>query len=236
VQPGDVVLQLSNPSLRSAHQGQAAKVAALEASLFKALPGEGVGAGDARAELAAALAELTRLDERLAALQVRAGAAGRLVLPQAVDLPGRWLRRGSLLGQVITDAPPTVRVAVPESQALYLRREQGAASVRLAGSLQQAHAAQLLGEGGGAGRRLPSAALSARHGGSVLTDPQDKDDLQPLQPVVLLDLRLADWPAEVASRIGERAWVRFDGGLAPLALQAARALQRQAMRQLNPQF
>ena len=236
VQPGDLVLQLSNPALQGAHERQAARLAALEATLFKAMPADGIGAGDARAELAAAQAELATLDQRVAALQLRAGVAGRLALPQAADLPGRWLKRGALLGQVITDAPPTVRVAVPESQALDLRRQELGATVRLAASPQHAHAAQLLGEGGGAGRRLPSAALSSRHGGQVLTDPQDKDDLQPLQPVLLLDLRLAERPAELASRIGERAWVRFDGGLAPLALQAARAMQRQAMRQLNPQF
>ncbi len=236
VNTGDAVLQLLNPALQSAHERQTLRVAALEATLYKALPDDGIGAGDARAELAAARAELDRLDERLAALTVRVSASGRLALPQAADLPGRWLRRGSLLGQVITDAPPTVRVALPESQAADLQRRPGGVGVRLAATPQALHAAVLLRDGGGAGRRLPSAALSQRHGGNVLTDPKDADDLQPLQPVVLLDLQLSGAANPAPGRIGERAWVRFDGGLAPLALQLARGLQRTALHQLNPQF
>ncbi len=105
-----------------------------------------------------------------------------------------------------------------------------------------AEGSTLLSDGGGATRRLPSAALSARQGGDILTDPGD--DLEPLQPVVVLDLRLSgrpDAPAieggeRLGERLGERAWVRFDAGFAPLALQAAGALQRQVQRRFNAQF
>jgi hypothetical protein len=88
--------------------------------------------------------------------------------------------------------------------------------------------------------RLPSAALSARHGGDVQTDPQDGDDLKPLSPVVLLDVQLDALTDATGTlgrdRIGERAWVRLDGGFAPLSWQALKAMQRQVMQRFNPQF
>jgi putative peptide zinc metalloprotease protein len=243
VQTGEPVLQLANPKLSSSLQRQLARVSAMETELFQALPGDGASAGnaragDARAELAAAQAELARLDERVAALVLRAGVAGRIALPQASDLPGQFVRRGRLLGQILGDEPAAVRVAVPESEASDLRRARGAVSVRLAGSRDAVHGAALVRDGVGAVLQLPSAALSTRHGGSVQTDPRDAEDLKPLQPVVLLDLRLDQPPDGSAGheRIGERAWVRFDAGLAPLSWQLAQALQREMLRRFNPQF
>jgi putative peptide zinc metalloprotease protein len=244
VQPGDVVLELANPALRTRLERQSARVSALEAELVQALPGGANGpnapggegrAGDAQAELASAQAELDRLREREAALTVRAQVGGRIALPQAADLPGSYLHRGSLFGQVLAGAPPTVRVALPESDAGDLKRELRAVSVRLATSPWHEHPARLVRDGAGAGLQLPSAALSQRHGGPVATDPLDKQDLKPLQPVVLLDLQLTT-DAGTTARLGERVWVRFDAGYSPSAWQIARGLQRELLRRFSPQL
>jgi putative peptide zinc metalloprotease protein len=235
VQPGDAVLQLTNPQLQASLERQSSRVAALQTQLVRALPGHGAAAGDAGAELSAAQAELDRLEDRVAALTVRAGVAGRVALPRAADLGGRFFKRGHLLGQVLTPEPPSVRVALPEAQAVDLRRDAEGVSVRLASAPGVRHAGVLERDGIGAVMQLPSAALSARHGGKVQTDPQDADALRPLLPVVLLDVRL-DAPGTQAARLGERAWVRFDAGLAPLAWQLARAGRRQVMARFNPQM
>jgi len=249
VLPGQVVLRLVNPQLQADLLRQQARVAALESEGVQArterrAPPGSTRAGDNRAELAAEQAALERLEERVQALDVRAQAAGRLALPQAADLGARFVRRGQLLGRVLTDEATRVRAALPESELDELRRGQQGISVRLAAAPAQAHGGTLLGDGGGAVLQLPSAALSQRHGGSIATDPRDSDDLRPLRPVVLLDVLLDLQPAgpagghteHIAERIGERAWVRFDAGLAPLGWQLAQALQRAARRHFNPQF
>jgi putative peptide zinc metalloprotease protein len=240
VEPGDAVLSLTNPALLARLERQALRVAALETSLYQAIPEQSAlpgdaRAGDARAELAAAQAELQRLNERVAALTIRAHAAGRVALAQAADLRGRYLRRGALVGQVLTGVPPTVRVAFPEAEAAELQRRLAGVSVRLAASSGVARDATLLRDSVGAVMQLPSAALSARHGGDVPTDPRDADDLRPTEPVVLVDVRLGASAGVSDERIGERAWVRLDSGLSPLALQWARAIRRQVLRRFNPQ-
>jgi putative peptide zinc metalloprotease protein len=243
LQPGTLVAELANPGLQTRWQAQQARVDALEAELNAALPGQadagadrqGPMAGDASAELAQAEAELARLQQRLASLAVRAQVAGRLALPQPDDLAGRYLQRGQLLGQVVANAPPTVRVALPESLAQSLRQASRSVSVRLAASPGQAHDAKLLGDAGGAQHQLPSAALSQRRGGPVATDPQDPDDLRALNPVLQIDLQLSQ-PPQPAARLGERAWVRFDTGWAPLGWQLLQGLQRGLLARLNPQF
>ena len=241
LQAGDLVLQLVSPQLQSLHTQQSARVAALEAELLSAQPADtalraDARAGDARAELAAAQSELGRLGERLAALGIHALATGRLALPYATDLPGQFLRRGRLLGQVITPARTAVRVALPEADAGLLREAPGAISVRLRGSPDVAHSARLLRDSTGAVLQLPSAALSTRHGGRIVTDPGDPDSLKPLAPVVLLDLQLDAAAAGAHGRVGERAWVRFDAGFSPLALQWVQALRRHVLQRFNAQF
>ena len=244
VRAGEVLLELANPALQTQLVRQTERVAALEAEWVQALPGGArtgdansgeARAGDAQAELARAQAELDRLQQRVVALTVRAQVAGRVALPHGADLPGHYLRRGSLVGQVVGDEPPTVRVAMPESEAGELRHAVRDVSVRLAASSAQVHDAQWRGDGSGAVRQLPSAALSQRHGGPVPTDPQDKNDLTAIQPVVLLDVQLAAKPSATV-RLGERAWVRFDAGFSPLAWQLAQGLQRARRRHFNPQF
>lgn len=236
VRAGDAVFRLSNIALETQQARQAARVAALEVALFDALPAGGSASGDARAELAAAQAELARLDERVAALTVRAQVDGRLALPDAQDLPGQHVARGRLVGRVLTDAPPTVRVAVPEAEAGDLRKLAGVVRVRLASSRGVERVASLARDSGGAVAQLPSAALSVRHGGPVLTDPQDPQDLTPTQPVVVLDVVLAQMPEGGGARMGERAWVRFEAGSVPLALSLADAVRRQVLQRFNPSF
>ncbi len=241
VAAGTPVLQLDNPRLRAELLRQTARVAALEAELFGVLPSGGAAgpagraaasgrAGDAHAELAAAQSALQRLQQRVDALALRAGVAGRLALPAADDLQGAWLPRGRLVGQVQTGAPATVRVALPEAEGLQQPPQQ--VSVRLRSDPGTLHAAQLLRDSVGAVTRLPSAALGARHGGSIATDPQDKDGLQTLQPVLLLDVLLDPGTVADATRLGERAWVRLDSGWAPLASQALQALRRRVLQGL----
>ena len=220
---------------------QQARVTALEASLYDALPGSSDGAGDgragnARADLGAAQVELQRLNERLGGLLVVAHTEGRVVFPQDHDLPGTYVQRGGLIGQVLTPAPPIVRVALPEVQAASLREGADAVSVWLSTAPQSPHEARLIRDSVGAVARLPSAALSTRHGGDVPTDPRQPGDLTPLQPVVLLDVGLTEASGLSTERIGERAWVRFDSGHSPLLMQGARWLQQQVLRRFNPQF
>jgi len=241
VEAGATVLQLGNPRLRAELESQTARVTALEAALFGVLPpGSAVAgggraaasgrAGDAQAELAAAQSALQRLQQRVDALALRAGVAGRLALPAADDLQGAWLARGRLVGQVQTGAPATVRVAVPEADGPQQPPQQ--VSVRLRSDPGTLHAAQLLRDSVGAVGRLPSAALGERHGGAIATDPRDNDGLQTLQPVLLLDVILAPGSAAEAARLGERAWVGLDRGWAPLAAQALQALRRRVVQGL----
>jgi putative peptide zinc metalloprotease protein len=239
VQAGDVVARLASPALEAAWQRQWARVAAIETELTHATAEASTGAdarvGDLQAELERAHAELQRLEERRAALAVRAGTAGRVALPQPADLLQTWIPKGQLLGQVDTGEAVTVRVALPQDEVVDLSATSTVA-VRLATRRQGVHPGAIVHESRAAMAHLPSAALSQAQGGPVVTDPSDPHHLKPLRPVVLLDVRLGQ-PAddrrlakpEPPARLGERAWVRISMPGEPLAGR----LWRSAARLLN---
>ena len=250
VTAGTLVLSLSNPDLQAQSAQADARVQALEADWMQTQAGHAQAqaqdserAANLSAQLEAARAEALQWQTRLDALGVRAQTSGRIALPPSADLEGHFLKEGSLIGQVLTGAPPTVRVAVPQDRAAELRgRGAGDASpsvsVRLADAPARVREGMVLRDSEGAVPQLPSAALAERHGGDWPTDPADADGLRPLKPVVLVDVGVqpdAGDRVDDVHRLGARAWVRFDLGWSPLAWQGAQALRRAWLRHVHPQ-
>jgi len=242
VQAGSLLVSLHNPKLMAQHERVTSELAQAEQGAFAYMNNNPGKAGQAGNEVQRWQAELARVDEQIAALQVRAHRAGRLVLPRSDDLPGRYLHRGELLGHVLSSAPPTVRVAVADQDIATLRAHTQ--SVSVAGHLPDAEAlpARLMRDSIGATRELPSAALSADMGGQIATEPQDEHHTKTLRPVVVMDVQVAAPPAASQTDpgainkalLGQRVWVRFDQGWTPLPAQAWRWLQRRALADFNP--
>ncbi len=164
-----------------------------------------------------------RLDERIAALRAEAPSGGRLVLPFADDLPGRFFRRGERLGDVLDDArPPIVRLVLAEHELTRIPARGAAVRLGFAHQPWRAVDADWLRDTPAPIERLPSAALATAAGGPIDVDPADKDQLKPLRPVYAIEVRARE---AVAAYPGERVDVRIDCGWRPLAMMAARELR-----------
>jgi putative peptide zinc metalloprotease protein len=240
VQAGEVLLKLRAPGRQADHAQQAAQVAALQAEHWRALAEDPARAVQLEHDLHAARAALARTAEQLEQQFVRAEVAGTLAIGSTADLPGRWLTRGTLVAHVITGDPGLVKVAVPHDQATRVATAGAQVQLRRAAPLAPAIEGRWDGRLSGGGARLPSAALGERGGGAIATEATDAQGLTPRQAVLIADIRpvaaavgapQAAWGAE---RIGERVWVRFDHGHAPLVWQGARALQQLVLRHFNP--
>lgn len=235
VRTGQLLFTLSAPLLEPERARLAGRITALDTERYKAMRADPSGAVGFEYELNSARSELARIEERLAHLEIHANVDGVAVINHADDLIGHFAKQGALLAHLLTPEPNVVRVAIPQEQASLVQGSARAVSVRLAESLGQVFSGELLRDVAGTVPKLPSAALGDRGGGAIVTDPDDKLGLTPAHGVVLADVRLSSTPAELAQvRIGGRAWVRIDHGLAPLALQATRRLQQQFLRHFNP--
>lgn len=225
VAPGDAVARLHDPALASALQVQAAREQAALARVEAARVLEPARAQQLELEWSREAGALSHHRARAERLLLRSEAAGALWLPDATDLPGRWLKEGQLLGYVLADEAPRVRVIVDQADADLLREAvAGRAEVRLPADPGRGWPAQVLRIVPAASTELPSPALGRQGGGSVPTDPRDESGRRALVSHFEVELALpADFPRRV---VGSRVGVRLEHSPAPLAPRLWRAARR----------
>jgi putative peptide zinc metalloprotease protein len=114
---------------------------------------------------------LARVLERERELVLRSPADGRFSVPNPQDLPGRFVKQGESLGQVVPDTLVTARVMVPQQTVDMVRLHTDRVSVRLAESFSDIWPARILREVPRASDRLPNMALAQSGGGEVALDP-----------------------------------------------------------------
>jgi putative peptide zinc metalloprotease protein len=169
--------------------------------------------------------------QRAADLEIRAGASGTFVSPRSADLPGRFVKRGELLGHVIDLDTLTVRTVISQDDAGLVQRRTERAEVRLAEQIDEARDARLVRVVPGASAELPSVALGASGGGEVATDPRDEHGVRAMQRSFQVDLELPSRSRLV--NVGEHVHVRFDHGSESLAAQGWRRLRQLFLSRLH---
>ena len=208
-----------------------AQVAELVAKYNALITSDRVQAAMVRDELVAARANRTRARERESELIFRSGAAGRFIVPNAADLPGRFVNKGQLVGYVVEPGELTVRVALVQDDIALVRQNTRSVTVMLAGWDARPVPARIRREVPGAAAQLPTAALGSAGGGPIAVDPRDKQGVSTLKQVFQLELTL---PREVRSEyLGSRVYVRFNHGFEPVGVQMYRAFRRLLLRQFN---
>lgn len=169
--------------------------------------------------------------ERQAALVVRADHSGRLIVPNAIDLPGRYLRRGERIGYVLAPDDPVVRVVVNQADVDLIRGRTVTVSARLAERPEEAVAAAIKREVPAAQQDIPSLALSTQGGGTIAVDSSNPQKPVALQSIFIFDIKLAGGiPFNV---LGERVYVRFDHGSEAIAWRLMRGLRQVFLSQFR---
>ena len=230
VVPGQLLLTLRDPALVAQRVALGSELRQLSAQRLDSLAGDALRSTNVREEVRRVQGDLALVEQRIAQLDVRSQAAGQLVMPRQQDLLGSYVERGVTLGYVLDRSEVGVRAVVPERDAVLIREGLRGVEVRLAEAMHTPVAASLVRDVPAAGFQLPGAALGSQGGGPFMTDPSDGDGLTALEPLVLIDLLL---PEHALKRVGGRAWVRFDHGSQPLAVQAYRRLRQLFLQNFN---
>ncbi|MFN4088237.1 MAG: site-2 protease family protein [Alphaproteobacteria bacterium] len=223
VAAGEPLLRLADPTLAARLAYLRAVEAEIRLQLAALETTDLVEAAIRREELAYAVTERQRAEERAAGLTVRAPTSGTFVVPAAEDLPGVWVRKGELLAHVVSNSDPIVRVVIRQAEVDLVRAHLTRAHLRFADDLGTVVTATSVKETPAVTRELPSLVLSTRGGGLIALDPEAAGGTQALERLYVIDLQ-PDAPLP-HDRVGGRVHVRFDHGREPLYGQLYRALR-----------
>ncbi len=230
VQPGQLIATLDDPKLIATQRDLQGRIDGWRAEYFQMIGIDPLKAKNADEALQRAQAELVRVQERLSQLQVRAQIAGQLVILDETDLPGKFLKRGALLGYVFSPDEVRVRAVVDEQDIAMVQERTRGVEVLLKDGAAHSLSARLSQQTPAATHTLPSAALGEGAGGDRITDPADKEGIKTLDPVFLVDLTL---PADATRYVGGRAWVHFDLGSEPLVARWVRRVRQLFLKHFN---
>ncbi len=231
VSTGTPLIGLADPFLQSEARIAEARVRELKSRYRASRANSPIEAAIVGEELKVAQSELEHIREKTGAMSVDAFKDGRVMLLEADDLPGRFVRKGDLLGYIMNDELPTVRMAVSQDNIGQLRQRIDEITIRFASLPKVEFPARIIRQAPEATNQLPSAALATTGGGRYIVKPGSSNQLETLEKVFLVDLQ----PEFGVERIplGSRAYVRIDHGGEALASQWYRRLRQVFLRQFN---
>jgi putative peptide zinc metalloprotease protein len=229
---GTVAVRSIDPTLTAQPRIAAARVADLEARYGERLVSDRAEAELIGEPLRFERAALVRTRERSAGLNAAASTAGIFTVAQPADLPGRFYRQGEVLGYVLGDIEPIVRVVVEQAEADGVGVSARGVQMRLADDLTRVIPGRIVRQVPAGSDEAPSAALVASGGGRLAADPRDPNGRKTLARFFEIDVApLA--PLGRNPAYGQRVYVRFDLAPMPLAVQAYQSIRRLFLRHFN---
>ena len=227
---GTPILRLSDPLLSSQAKIARARVEEMTSRYRASRASNHFEAGIVGEDLQVAKSEFDYILVKAEQMSVNAFKSGRLLLLEADDLPGRYVEKGDLLGYILDDEKPTVRMVVSQQNIGLLQQRVVDIKVRFATDPGTEFDASILRQAPEATNRLPSLALATTGGGPFVVTAAD-GGYSTLEKVFMVDLEPDFRGRQVP--LGTRAWIRVDHGSEALATQWYRRLRQVFLRQLN---
>jgi putative peptide zinc metalloprotease protein len=229
---GQVVIQNTDAELTAHVRVLRARETELVAKLESVRFSDRVEAIVTETELNAVRIERAREEHRAALLDVRAGADGMFIMPLSADVPGRFFRRGEILGYTLPQSGARiVRAVITQEDIDLVRHNVREARIKLADWLDWEIDVRAVREVPAGKDKLPSAALGTTGGGVTVVDPRDEHGTTALNRVFQVDLELASPMPE--AEFGGRAHVRFDHEWEPVGVQFWRRARQLLLSRLD---
>ncbi len=231
VKTGDLLIQCSDPLLPAEIRVLESRMEELQATYETRIITNRAEAQITEEEIKGVTAELADARKRTADLTVQAAAGGVFVVPQVQDLPGRFVRRGDLLGYVLDRSTIIARVAVSQADVDLVRYRTASVKIRFPDGISKIHPALLMREVPAATDQLPSRTLSREGGGPIAIDPRDAQGTKAFEKIFLFDIELP--PPAGYYNVGGRVYVRFDHGSEPIIWRWYRNIRQLFLKRFN---
>jgi len=173
-------------------------------------------------ELERLSSELSESQERVKSLNLYAEAEGTWSIKNAVDLPGRFVKRGDLIGHVMTDNNIKVRGMIPEPDIEHVRGHVESVYALKASDLYSELKPASWHVFPAASKQAVSPVLTEAGGGYIKTDPTDSNQ-QTLQQFFLVTFEFDHLPE---THVEERIFLQFEHPPEALIFRTYRLVRR----------
>ena len=225
VKVGTPLLASYDPTLEAQLRLLEARVEELEANYNNEFVNDRARADMVKGQLELERDSLDRARERARGLNIAAESSGVFTVPQPADMPGRYFKKGEVLGYVLGEVQPVVRVVVEQAVVDTVGLSTQGVELRLAEDIGQIREGRIVRQVPAGADEAPSRALVSQGGGRIAADPRDPQGRRTLERIFQIDVAF-ERPLERPSAFGQRVFVRFDLRPEPLATQWYRALRR----------
>jgi putative peptide zinc metalloprotease protein len=174
---------------------------------------------------------LARTEEQIKDLTILSPADGIFILPNALDLSGRYIRHGELIGYVLAPSQPVVRVVIPQIKVDLVRQRTKNVKLRFADNLGETVKGTISREVPGGLQQLPSMTLSTAGGGQIALDPSTGNQMKTFDKMFQFDIDPSIMRTTLF--IGGRVYTKFSHGYEPLAFQWYRNIRQLFLKRFN---
>jgi putative peptide zinc metalloprotease protein len=245
VTPPGRAVHKDEPLVLTADPELGARVAVLRAQLAEQEARRTAAVRDRVAE-AIVREEIEHLRQRLAIAQkkaeeltLRSPGEGVFLMDAPQDQPGRFVRRGDVLGYVVDFGRVTVRVVINQADIDLVQKLTRRVELRTVERIPVLVQAKVVRAAPAATDELPSLALSQSGGGELSLDPNRTqqstsgaaNEARAASTLFLFDLEIAD--RDAIRSLGSRIYARFEREPEPLGTQWYRAARRLLLEKFN---
>jgi putative peptide zinc metalloprotease protein len=224
VATGQVLLELSNPTLVSQLEYQRSSLREYEARLQQAWGDDRQSANRLAQDIVSLQATITQLETQVAQLLIRSPGSGKFKIASRHELVGSYVNQGDRIATLELTEPLRIRTALTQEQIGLVTQGTLDVAVRLVSQPDKILHAKVSQEVPSATFELPSPVLGAKGGGRLALDGSDSKGTKTTALVFLVDVTIPQLNQREYS--GERAYVRFYHPPAPLGFQIFRRLQQ----------
>ncbi len=231
IRSGEPLIECSDPFLPAEIRVLESRLRELQAIYDTQVVSSRVEAEITQEEIGHVNAQLEDARRRADDLTIRSADDGVFTVPMPQDLPGRFVRRGELVGYVLNRSTIIARVVVSQADVDFVRQRTFGVKVRFPEKIAAILPADLLREVPAATDQLPSRTLSLEGGGEIAIDPRDMMGIKTFQKIFLFDIELP--PAAGLYNVGGRVYVRFDHGKEPMIWRWYRGIRQLFLKRFN---
>jgi putative peptide zinc metalloprotease protein len=230
VQGGEALVECRNPLLEARLAVQRSRLREYRLRYHAVLPVDQTEAEIIKEQIAPLEQMIASYSKQLHDMTVISPITGRFVLPHHADMLGRFVKKGELLGYVLSPGD-TVRVAVKQQDIDLVRNAGADIELRTLADPAVSWRGGVLREVPGATNTLPSEILGTVGGGAIVSDPEDTKGTGTFEKIFVFDIQLEKSMQSVA--VGKRIFVRFNHGPKPLAVRLYRAVRQLFLKRLH---